>query len=122
MIIICYYWIIILYIFNIYIYTLLFNNSTTLVSGHMDNNLRFWDARSGKNIKEMSDIHMGQITSVSVSPGKQNKKNKNKILMFMVYQFYIYIYVKNHLLIYNIFINVLIQMDQRYLLIPKTIH
>ncbi|CAJ0833276.1 2295_t:CDS:2, partial [Entrophospora sp. SA101] len=38
--------------------------------GHMDNNLRFWDSRSGKDIKEITDIHMGQITSVSVSPGK----------------------------------------------------
>ncbi|CAJ0650161.1 2870_t:CDS:2 [Entrophospora sp. SA101] len=34
----------------------------------MDNNLRFWDSRSGKDIKEITDIHMGQITSVSVSP------------------------------------------------------
>ncbi|CAG8487065.1 8467_t:CDS:2 [Racocetra fulgida] len=44
---------------------------TTLVSGHLDNNLRFWDVRSGKDIKELTGIHLGQITSVSVSPGKQ---------------------------------------------------
>lgn len=44
--------------------------STTLVSGHLDNNLRFWDVRSGKDIKELTGIHLGQITSVSVSPGK----------------------------------------------------
>ncbi|CAG8801464.1 36668_t:CDS:2, partial [Racocetra persica] len=41
---------------------------TTLVSGHLDNNLRFWDVRSGKDIKELTGIHLGQITSVSVSP------------------------------------------------------
>jgi len=41
----------------------------TLASGHLDNNLRFWDVRSGKDIKEMTGIHLGQITSVSVSPG-----------------------------------------------------
>lgn len=41
-----------------------------LVSGHLDNNVRLWDARTGTGIKELTGIHNGQITSVSMSPGK----------------------------------------------------
>lgn len=41
----------------------------TLISGHLDNNVRIWDARSGVGIKELTGIHTGQITSVSMSPG-----------------------------------------------------
>ncbi|KAJ3274962.1 hypothetical protein HDV01_001826 [Terramyces sp. JEL0728] len=37
-------------------------------SGHLDNNLRIWDSKSGKSVKEISGIHFGQITSVQVSP------------------------------------------------------
>ncbi|KAI7879026.1 WD40 repeat-like protein [Lichtheimia hyalospora FSU 10163] len=40
----------------------------TLVTGNLDSKLRVWDTRSGSCIKELSDIHKGQITSVSVSP------------------------------------------------------
>ncbi|CAG8485733.1 12339_t:CDS:10 [Ambispora leptoticha] len=43
-------------------------SGSTLASGHLDNNLRFWDVRSGKDIKELTGIHLGQITSVAVSP------------------------------------------------------
>ncbi|KAI8331108.1 WD40-repeat-containing domain protein [Blakeslea trispora] len=39
-----------------------------LVSGHLDNNVRLWDARTGTGIKELTGIHNGQITSVSMSP------------------------------------------------------
>lgn len=41
----------------------------TLISGHLDNNIRLWDARTGVGIKELTGIHSGQITSVSMSPG-----------------------------------------------------
>jgi autophagy-related protein 16 len=41
----------------------------TLISGHLDNNIRLWDARTGVGIKELTGIHTGQITSVCMSPG-----------------------------------------------------
>ncbi|KAI9313093.1 WD40-repeat-containing domain protein [Dichotomocladium elegans] len=40
----------------------------TLASGHLDNNIRLWDTRTGNGIKELSGVHTGQVTSVSVSP------------------------------------------------------
>ncbi|CAO3620925.1 unnamed protein product [Mucor hiemalis] len=40
----------------------------TLISGHLDNNIRLWDARTGVGIKELTGVHSGQITSVSMSP------------------------------------------------------
>ncbi|GAN05835.1 autophagy protein 16 [Mucor ambiguus] len=40
----------------------------TVISGHLDNNIRLWDARTGVGIKELTGIHSGQITSVSMSP------------------------------------------------------
>lgn len=46
----------------------------SLISGHLDNNVRIWDARSGVGIKELTGIHTGQITSVSMSPGKHTHK------------------------------------------------
>ncbi|KAI9471001.1 MAG: WD40-repeat-containing domain protein [Benjaminiella poitrasii] len=39
----------------------------TVISGHLDNNIRLWDARTGVGIKELTGIHNGQITSVSMS-------------------------------------------------------
>lgn len=42
-------------------------DGSTIASGHLDNNLRFWDARSGNCVKEVTGIHMGQITSVCPS-------------------------------------------------------
>jgi autophagy-related protein 16 len=44
----------------------------TLVSGHLDNNIRLWDARTGVSIQELTGVHNGQITSVSMSPGKKH--------------------------------------------------
>lgn len=41
-----------------------------MVTGNLDSKLRVWDTRSGSCIKELGDIHKGQITSVSVSPGE----------------------------------------------------
>ncbi|RUS33655.1 WD40-repeat-containing domain protein [Jimgerdemannia flammicorona] len=41
---------------------------STIASGHLDNNLRLWDVRTGNAIKELTGIHLGQITSLSVSP------------------------------------------------------
>lgn len=46
-------------------------DGSTIASGHLDNNLRFWDARSGNCIKEVTGIHLGQITSVCPSSGKK---------------------------------------------------
>ena len=43
-------------------------DGSTIASGHFDNNLRFWDARSGNCVKEVQGIHLGQITSVCPSP------------------------------------------------------
>ncbi len=40
-----------------------------IITGHVDNIVRFWDAKTGDRVKELSGIHAGQITSVSVSPG-----------------------------------------------------
>ncbi|KAI7870148.1 WD40-repeat-containing domain protein [Spinellus fusiger] len=40
----------------------------TLVSGHLDGNLRLWDTRTGKGIKELAGVHVGQITSVGIRP------------------------------------------------------
>ncbi|OAD05957.1 hypothetical protein MUCCIDRAFT_34464, partial [Mucor lusitanicus CBS 277.49] len=39
----------------------------TVISGHLDNNIRLWDARTGVGIKELTGIHSGQITSVSIT-------------------------------------------------------
>lgn len=46
------------------------SDGQTLISGHLDNNVRLWDARTGVGIKELTGIHTGQITSVSMSAGK----------------------------------------------------
>ena len=48
---------------------LVIGNSTgqTLFSGHLDNGIRLWDQRSGSAIKEITDIHSGQVTSLDVS-------------------------------------------------------
>ncbi|KAI8058858.1 WD40-repeat-containing domain protein [Thamnidium elegans] len=40
----------------------------TIISGHLDNNIRLWDTRTGTGIKELTGIHNGQVTSVSMSP------------------------------------------------------
>ncbi|KAI1311954.1 hypothetical protein EDD11_003234 [Mortierella claussenii] len=42
-------------------------DGSTIASGHLDNNLRVWDARSGNCVKEVTGIHLGQITSVCPS-------------------------------------------------------
>lgn len=44
----------------------------TIISGHLDNNIRLWDTRTGASIKELTGVHNGQVTSVSMSPGKRN--------------------------------------------------
>ncbi|KAJ3408075.1 hypothetical protein HDV05_005151 [Chytridiales sp. JEL 0842] len=41
-----------------------------IVSGHLDSNLRVWDTRSGNLVREITGIHSGQITSVTISPYK----------------------------------------------------
>eukprot|EP00842_Homolaphlyctis_polyrhiza_P006848 jgi/Hompol1/752/HPOL_000538-RA len=53
---------------------LLDGDGTMIASGHLDNNLRIWDTRSGNLIREVSGIHFGQITGVELSP------NSNQVL------------------------------------------
>lgn len=36
----------------------------------MDNSVKLWDMRSGNSIKELSDIHTGQVTGVYCTNGK----------------------------------------------------
>lgn len=40
---------------------------TQIVSGHMDGTLRFYDIRLGKVVHELTGLHNGPITSVSVA-------------------------------------------------------
>jgi len=42
-------------------------SNDTIISGHIDFRLRFWDTKSKDLIHELSNIHSGQITSVSTS-------------------------------------------------------
>ncbi|KAI9265517.1 autophagy protein 16 [Helicostylum pulchrum] len=44
------------------------SDGQTIISGHLDNNIRLWDTRTGTGIKELTGIHNGQVTSVSMSP------------------------------------------------------
>jgi autophagy-related protein 16 len=39
-----------------------------VISGHADNCVRYWDAKTGDCIKEISGIHAGSISSISISP------------------------------------------------------
>uniref|UniRef100_A0A6B2L1P0 Uncharacterized protein n=1 Tax=Arcella intermedia TaxID=1963864 RepID=A0A6B2L1P0_9EUKA len=41
--------------------------SNMIISGHIDQQVRFWDVRSGDAIKDLSNIHTGQITGVTLS-------------------------------------------------------
>ncbi|CAO3697135.1 unnamed protein product [Rhizopus microsporus] len=43
------------------------SDGQTLISGHLDNHIRFWDTRTGSGIKELTGVHNGQVTSVSMS-------------------------------------------------------
>lgn len=48
-------------------FTLLtFTNRNLLVSGHLDNNVRIWDAKSGNSIQELTGIHAGQVTAIEI--------------------------------------------------------
>ncbi|TPX56786.1 hypothetical protein PhCBS80983_g04292 [Powellomyces hirtus] len=47
---------------------LLNGDGTIIASGHLDNNVRIWDTRSKQLIKEISGIHHGQITGVTMHP------------------------------------------------------
>ncbi|XJO71991.1 hypothetical protein BDV3_001406 [Batrachochytrium dendrobatidis] len=49
---------------------LLDSEGQIIISGHLDNNVRIWDARTGNNIREITGIHSGQVTSVEVSPNQ----------------------------------------------------
>jgi len=40
----------------------------SIISGHLDNHIRFWDSRSGDCTNEITGVHSGQITSLTISP------------------------------------------------------
>ncbi|KAG2179850.1 hypothetical protein INT43_003636 [Umbelopsis isabellina] len=44
------------------------HEGSSIASGHLDNNVRLWDTRTGNGIKELTGLHSGQVTSISVSP------------------------------------------------------
>ena len=44
----------------------------TVVSGHMDGSLRFWDVRSGDRTADIPGLHEGGVTSVQFDPVKSN--------------------------------------------------
>uniref|UniRef100_A0A7S2AAH2 Autophagy-related protein 16 domain-containing protein n=1 Tax=Trieres chinensis TaxID=1514140 RepID=A0A7S2AAH2_TRICV len=44
------------------------NDAVTVVSGHMDGGLRFWDMRTADRTADISSLHEGGITSVYFSP------------------------------------------------------
>lgn len=46
------------------------NFSNSIASGHLDNSVKLWDMRSGNSIKELSDIHKGQVTGVYCKNGQ----------------------------------------------------
>ncbi|KAI7902474.1 WD40-repeat-containing domain protein [Cokeromyces recurvatus] len=63
----------------------------TVISGHLDNNIRLWDARTGVGIKELTGIHNGQITSVSMSYNNNylltnSRDNTLKIIDIRMYE------------------------------------
>ena len=41
-------------------------DSASVVSGHFDGTLRFWDLRSGRLANEVTGLHTQQITSVAI--------------------------------------------------------
>lgn len=45
--------------------------SCRIITGHADSAVRVWDTNSGSVIKEIKGIHAGQVTSVSVAPGRE---------------------------------------------------
>lgn len=47
---------------------LLDDSGSSIASGHLDSQLRIWDARSGNCVTELVDLHQGQITSLTLSP------------------------------------------------------
>jgi WD40 repeat protein len=44
--------------------------STGIVSGHVDNHIRFWDTRSGECTNELTGIHTAPVTCLDLSEGK----------------------------------------------------
>ncbi|KAJ3228540.1 hypothetical protein HDU78_009738 [Chytriomyces hyalinus] len=49
---------------------LLDGEGTLIVSGHLDNNLRVWDTRTGNLVREVSGLHSGQISGVTIAPNR----------------------------------------------------
>ena len=45
-----------------------------IVSGHVDNHIRFWDSRSGECTNELTGVHTGQITCLNLSEGTRGAK------------------------------------------------
>ncbi|KAI9292363.1 WD40 repeat-like protein [Neoconidiobolus thromboides FSU 785] len=44
------------------------SDGTNVASGHLDHSIRIWDMKTSNCIKELTGIHSGQVTSLSVSP------------------------------------------------------
>ncbi|KNC97324.1 uncharacterized protein SPPG_09457 [Spizellomyces punctatus DAOM BR117] len=71
--------------------TLLNGDGTVIASGHLDNNIRIWDTRSGSLVRELTGIHHGQITSVTMSPTQNilmttSRDNTLKLIDLSTYQ------------------------------------
>ncbi len=48
-------------------------DSISLVSGHLDGGVRFWDARSGDRTGDVSGLHSGGVTSVNFNPSNNEE-------------------------------------------------
>ena len=46
-------------------------DSFTIVSGHMDGGVRFWDARTGDRTADIAELHTDSVTSVQFNPRDQ---------------------------------------------------
>jgi autophagy-related protein 16 len=55
------------------------SDSCTVVSGHLDGGLRFWDVRTGERTADISGIHEGGITSVQFDPTKSTQVLTNSV-------------------------------------------
>ena len=60
-------------------------DGSLIASGHFDNNVRIWDSKSGNMVREITNLHFQQITSVQMSPDERqilttSKDNTMKLI------------------------------------------
>jgi autophagy-related protein 16 len=60
-------------------------DGSLIASGHFDNNVRIWDSKSGNLVREITNLHFQQITSVQMSPDERqilttSKDNSLKLI------------------------------------------